>query len=61
MERVGFVSRLLLFVEPVVLDEGLRTVPVHEAIVLLGAVSRIGDGRFRKLTVSLGKTFLRKV
>ena len=43
MERIGLVTWTLLYMEAVVLDVGLHAGLVHEAVVFLGAISRVGN------------------
>lgn len=44
MEQAGVVARALFEVETVVFDVSLHSGFIHEAVVLFGAIARVGDG-----------------
>lgn len=53
VERIGTVSRTLFEMEPVVLHVGFHSGFVHEAVVLLGSVTRVGDSHGRQTAVTV--------
>lgn len=53
VERIGFISRTLFYVETVVFDVSIHAALVHEAVVFFRAIAGVGDHDRGQMPVSV--------